>query len=203
MKISFRSIYDRLHPICARRTAWKAINCCMLSAVNCVFWHFVSAANQWISQSFHSTNKRRQRKFFVHSCCEKLFSIISSCVSAIFCFVKRQLMVKRSDVRSFASWEMANQFILTLEKLKISIGAQDPKSASIAIDAITQFFDDIVSESEIGEHRFVKWLVFLANCMNCSPNHSWLFLFLRFANQQSIPGRWWTHWLPQTGHQIE
>lgn len=45
---------------------------------------------------------------------------------------------------------MANQIVLTLEKLKISIGAQDPRSASIAIDAIIQNFDDIVSESETG-----------------------------------------------------
>lgn len=45
---------------------------------------------------------------------------------------------------------MANPIVLTLEKLKISIGAQDPKSASIAIDTIAQNFDDIVSESETG-----------------------------------------------------
>ena len=46
---------------------------------------------------------------------------------------------------------MSSDVILYCEQLKSVIGSQDNKKASANLDAIDQYFNDRISENEIGE----------------------------------------------------
>lgn len=45
---------------------------------------------------------------------------------------------------------MSSDVILFCEQLKSTIGSQDTKRASIYLDAIDQYFNDRISENELG-----------------------------------------------------
>lgn len=46
---------------------------------------------------------------------------------------------------------MSSEIILHCENLKLSIGGRNPNKATIHLDAIDQYFNDRISESEIGK----------------------------------------------------
>lgn len=56
---------------------------------------------------------------------------------------------------------MSSDVILFCEQLKLAVGNQDTKQASIYLDGIDQYFNDRISENEIGECFTLSFLVII------------------------------------------